>query len=296
MFKGINAKVDVVMCSWNSNKPYFVRCLDSIRTEVPVHRFILVDRFSRDGTVEAVRKMFPNAIIRRSNARLGVNRKLGIELVDTEFFVFVDSDVELCSGWFKRIISHLNSKTGAVHSVSCRSPSEHLTAWCKWTWKMRARFRKAFAREVVVITAKNPDILAVSAANTLIRTSLVKDYDPPSAVSACEDVLLLPCVVRKGYVWKVLLDPVGIYIHHHFPSLTDMMKRGRWMGAGKRLVRSDMSLWFQIRELFAQSIFALVASIQTKQPLIFPYVVLHQLSRVQGWVNWTKYLESYQRH
>jgi len=107
-----NMKVDVVMCTWNSNKPYFVRCLESIKREVPIHHFILIDRFSTDGTVEAVSEEFSHALIKRSNARLAFSRKLGIDLVDTEFFVCVDSHIELCDGWFKRIMNYVGSIQG----------------------------------------------------------------------------------------------------------------------------------------------------------------------------------------
>ena len=35
--------IDVVMCTWNSSKPYFRRCLSSIKREVDVHHFVVVD-------------------------------------------------------------------------------------------------------------------------------------------------------------------------------------------------------------------------------------------------------------
>lgn len=51
-------KIDVVMCTYNSNAPYFKAILRSISREVPVHCFILVDRLSTDGTVESVLEVF----------------------------------------------------------------------------------------------------------------------------------------------------------------------------------------------------------------------------------------------
>ena len=38
--------IDVVMCTWNSHRPWFHKCLFSIKREIPVHQFILVDRYS----------------------------------------------------------------------------------------------------------------------------------------------------------------------------------------------------------------------------------------------------------
>lgn len=52
-------RIDVVMCTYNSNTPYFGAVLRRISEEVPVHCFVVVDRFSSDGTVEKVFEIFP---------------------------------------------------------------------------------------------------------------------------------------------------------------------------------------------------------------------------------------------
>lgn len=286
-------KVDVVMCTWNSNKPYFVKCLESIKREVPIHHFILVDRFSNDGTVETVKKVFPNLRIKESNASLAAARKLGIKLVDTEFFVFVDSDMELCNGWFKRIMSHFDSKTGGIHG-SIVYMCEHLTAWFNWLRKITARFKepyaKAYAEKVVICTSQNSRFLRGRADNTLIRTSAVKDWNPSVTLSAFEDHMILIHVIRKGYMWKALLDPTAI--DHGVVRLKDWLHKGRWKWAGARFVKyENMSIWSLLKDASKESIQAVFASLQTKQPMILPYVTLFQLSRIQGWVGWMKFLE-----
>jgi len=63
-------KVDVVICTWNSNKPWFKRCLYSIKREIPICHLIVVDRFSKDGTQETIRRLFPEAIIIESDLNL----------------------------------------------------------------------------------------------------------------------------------------------------------------------------------------------------------------------------------
>lgn len=282
-------KVDVVMCTWNSNMPYFVKCLDSIKREVPVHHFILIDRFSTDGTLEKVRKIFPNAKIKQSNARLAVNRKLGIQLVDTEFYASIDSDIELCNGWFKRIVSHLEPTTGGIN-VSLVHMHEHLTAWSNWLENMMARFKKEYAQTVVIATSKNPPVMRGGAGNTLIRTRLVKDWDPPAILSAFEDHMIYRHILRKGYTWKKILEPLSI--HYGVPSAKDWLMKGRWCGAGMRLVKyENMTTSSLIKEASKLIIWALLASAQTKQPMILPYVTARQIGIVQGWVNWIKYLD-----
>jgi hypothetical protein len=59
--------LDVVMLTNNSNKPYFRRVLNAIKREIPVH----------------------------------CSRYVGMKLVDTEYFAFIDSDVKILSGWFE---------------------------------------------------------------------------------------------------------------------------------------------------------------------------------------------------
>jgi glycosyltransferase involved in cell wall biosynthesis len=52
------SEIDVVMPTWNSNKPYFEQVIKLIKEHVPVPRFIVVDRFSRDGTLSVI-EIFP---------------------------------------------------------------------------------------------------------------------------------------------------------------------------------------------------------------------------------------------
>ena len=109
------ASMDIVMCTWNSNKPYFEKCLKSIKREIPVHHFIVVDRFSRDGTVDVIKKHLKRVIAVQNHENLAKARAVGISIVDTKYFVFMDDDMELPAGWFKRLISYIDQDVGVVH-------------------------------------------------------------------------------------------------------------------------------------------------------------------------------------
>lgn len=276
------------MCTWNSNKPYFVRCLRSIRKEVPVHHFILVDRFSNDGTLETVKKVFPNAIVRETDSNLGVARKIGINLVDTDFFIFVDDDIELCDGWFKEIVSYLDESTGAIHGMV--PPSlRHLNKWFEWVWKKWLPRRKGTLEKVQVVTIKEPDITRGYTNNTLVRKSVVEDWAPPSFLCAYEDHMMLRHVVKKGYAWKILTQLT--VRHWGIDNLRGWMRKAMWNIAGARLIKFDnFSLWSLITAVPKQTLKAIYASIELNEPLIIPYVFFGELARVHGWLNWTKYL------
>ena len=102
--------IDVVMLTKNSNKPWFRRVLMAIKREIPVHHFIVVDRHSTDGTVDIVREYFGDRVkVIETIAFLGCARYLGMRAVDTEWFAFIDSDVEILPGWFKAALKYMKS-------------------------------------------------------------------------------------------------------------------------------------------------------------------------------------------
>jgi len=53
------SEIDVVMPTWNSNKPYFEQVIKLIKEHVPVHRFIVVDRFFERWNVKCYKKILP---------------------------------------------------------------------------------------------------------------------------------------------------------------------------------------------------------------------------------------------
>jgi glycosyltransferase involved in cell wall biosynthesis len=100
--------IDVVMLTKNSNRPWFRRVLAAIKREIPVHHFIVVDGYSTDGTVDVVKEFFGDkVVVIKTKAPLGCARYLGMRVVDTEWFVFIDSDVEVLPGWFKTVEKYM---------------------------------------------------------------------------------------------------------------------------------------------------------------------------------------------
>ncbi len=108
--------IDVIMLTRNSNKPWFRRVLVAIKREIPVHHFIVVDGYSNDGTVDVVREFFGDrVIVIETKASLGCARYLGMRAVDTEWFAFIDSDIEILPGWFKTAKKYM--KHSCVYGV-----------------------------------------------------------------------------------------------------------------------------------------------------------------------------------
>jgi len=179
-------KVDVVICTWNSNKPWFKRCLYSIKREIPICHLIVVDRFSKDGTQETIRRLFPEAIIIESDLNLGRARAEAIKYVDTEWFVFVDDDIELFNGWYKTIKTYLNPTIGAIAFVALPE--------VKWLKKYAYSSRKIAEG----LRRKWVEERGIYCTNTLVRTELVRDWFPPSFLSSGEDAHLSKHIINKG--------------------------------------------------------------------------------------------------
>ena len=102
------------VCTFNSAKT-LERSLRSIRRVAPRSRLIVVDHYSEDETTR-IAKRFSAEVF--SEARgLGHARQLCFDLTNTEYLVFVDSDVEIIRGDFLQIAKQIlakNSGCGAV--------------------------------------------------------------------------------------------------------------------------------------------------------------------------------------
>jgi glycosyltransferase involved in cell wall biosynthesis len=80
------------VCTYNSAET-LKECLRSIRNIAEVSRLIVIDHNSHDKTVEIASKF--SAEIHSETKGLGYARQLGLDLAETKFIVFVDSDVEI---------------------------------------------------------------------------------------------------------------------------------------------------------------------------------------------------------
>jgi len=269
-------KVDVAMCTWNSNKPWFERCLASIEREIPVCHFIVVDRFSNDGTVEAIKKFFPEALIMKSDADLGKARQEAIRYIDTEWFVFVDDDIELCSGWFESITSRMTYETGAVAALPLVT-LRWLRKYSLYARKMAQELRREWKVG-----------RAIYLSNTLIHTRLVKDWSPPRYVTSYEDALLSWHILDKGHVCLILYN---LHVKHHGKWGLRSGKKNLWHYSGARFIgHTDFATKRLIRRLLFSPLKGFYACIRLREPLILLYVILSEFYCLKGWLQWDKHI------
>jgi N-acetylglucosaminyl-diphospho-decaprenol L-rhamnosyltransferase len=82
------AEVSVVVVTYNA-LPWIERCLESVRA----YETIVVDHGSTDGTLELVRRRFPQArLIEEGNTGLGAGSNTGMRVASGDYFLLLNSD------------------------------------------------------------------------------------------------------------------------------------------------------------------------------------------------------------
>ena len=101
-------KVDVILLTYNCVSHWPGRrvlelCLQSIVSNIPINKVIIVDGGSTDETLDVIRRYLDSKyidyfIIEDKYGTRASSRMLGIEAVETNYFIFVDTDCILCPG------------------------------------------------------------------------------------------------------------------------------------------------------------------------------------------------------
>ena len=93
------ADVSVVVVTYNA-LPWVERALESVRG----HETIVVDHGSTDGTLELVRKRFPEArLIEQENKGLGGGSNTGMRVASGDYFLLLNSDAWALDGSVERL-------------------------------------------------------------------------------------------------------------------------------------------------------------------------------------------------
>ena len=189
-------RVDVVVLTKNSER-MLEPCLESVYRNVPVNRLIVVDGYSTDRTLGIVgkfREEHGNIIVIEDNGTRGSARSKGIKLVETEWFVFVDSDVTLCDNWYTKATSYVNKDMGAVWGIEI------------WDGVQNSAVLKLFlkvTRRIFELRGGTHDLL--------VRTATVKDIEIPENLHVFEDAFITEWISKKGYKLIAAYDPYCIH-------------------------------------------------------------------------------------
>ena len=178
--------IDVVVLTKNSEH-LLDRCIASVYENVPVKNLIVVDGFSTDRTLKIVNKInevHGNVTVLNVNGSRASARQLGLRQVSTEWFMFVDSDVILCKGWFQKAEKYVKSEVGAVWGVN-------LDIIPNIKDKRILKLQSLIARQCFSLRGGMHD--------TLMRREAVKDIQIPQELHAYEDAYIINWTKEKGY-------------------------------------------------------------------------------------------------
>jgi glycosyltransferase involved in cell wall biosynthesis len=188
--------IDVVLLTKNSERA-LIKCLNSLYQNVPVHQLIVVDGYSTDRTLailETYNQKHHNIKIIFDKGTRASARQKGILAVQTEWFMFIDSDVVLCRGWFQKAAKNIDANVGAVWGTEV------------WSTLKNLRILKLY----LVVTRKIFEVRG-GTHDTLIRTVLVKDIQIPSQLHVFEDAFIKDHITQKGYKVIACYDPFCIH-------------------------------------------------------------------------------------
>ncbi len=192
--------VDVVLLTMNSERK-LLQCLDSVYKNVPVNQLIVVDGGSTDKTLQILNQF--NAkngnvkILTDIGGTRATARQKGIENVDAEWFIFVDSDVVLCKGWYEKAIRHIKKDVGAVWGIE---------VWSSIKSKKTLKMFLLVTRKIFELRGGTHD--------TLVRTEAVRDIKIPWGLHVFEDAYIKDWITKKNYQVIACYEPYCIHFRH----------------------------------------------------------------------------------
>jgi len=98
--------IDVLMLTLDAAS-FLERCLLSVYREIPVRRLLVCDGGSKDGTIEILKK-YPRVqlFIRPDIRTTGKATEFLLSKIETEWFIFIDADIELAPGWYDEMCKY----------------------------------------------------------------------------------------------------------------------------------------------------------------------------------------------
>ena len=133
---------------------------------------------------------------------LGTARQELIERVNTDWFCFVDLDIELLPGWWKKMNAMVDSQTGGIEGMWSYTIEPEVDAYTD------------AMRDLAHMLGKKTAIERLARAFTgdlLIRTESVRGITIPP-VPVWEDEFIRRYIVSRGFTWKMVKEVVCL--HH----------------------------------------------------------------------------------
>ena len=188
--------IDVAILTMNSER-MLRECIDSVYLNTPVNNLIIVDGFSTDSTEEIVREFqekYGNVIFVQEKGTRGSARQTAIQMVKSDWFMFVDSDVILSRNWFAEAEKLVKDDVGAVWGIEI------------WSVLKGRKILKLFERVTLKIFEKRG-----GTHDLLVRRKTVEDIKIPFHLHTYEDGYIKDWIEKKGHKVLGVYEPYCIH-------------------------------------------------------------------------------------
>jgi glycosyltransferase involved in cell wall biosynthesis len=212
------AKVDVILLTKNSVFPCLKDCLRSVYANVPVNRLLVVDGGSQDETLQVVSDFPKVEIIEDLNGNRATARQKGINAVETEWHLHVDSDVILCKGWFSKADLLITPKVGAIWGAAV--PMQ------KHIYNITRAMARFYRKGIMDLAIEQPSLKRFLTHDTLIRTEALEGIRIPNNLHIWEDHYIGMHLVSRNYKWIMAKEPFCYHYEHERRSFNDFVQSG----------------------------------------------------------------------
>jgi glycosyltransferase involved in cell wall biosynthesis len=188
--------VDVVILTKNSER-LLRECIDSVYRNVPVNRLIVVDGYSTDNTVQIVKEFqqrHGDVVLVQEKGTRGSARQEAMDMVKSDWFMFVDSDVVLSENWFAEAEKLIKDDVGAIWGVEI------------WSVLRKMKILKLFERVTLKIFEKRG-----GTHDLLVRRKAIEDIKVPYRLHTYEDAYIKSWICKKGYKVIGVYEPYCIH-------------------------------------------------------------------------------------
>jgi glycosyltransferase involved in cell wall biosynthesis len=215
--QGAPMQIDVVLLTKNSEH-LLSRCLNSVYQNVPIKNLIVIDGYSTDRTQEILlrfNRKYGNVSIFQMHGSRAAARTEGIRRVSTDWFMFVDSDVLLCNGWFKKAHADMLEGVGMVWGLNV---------------DVIPNIKNKRILTLQSIIARKAFNLRGGMHDTLILRKAVDGMRIPEHLHTYEDAYIVQYIASHGY--KVVVG-IDIYCLHYKPPSNWSLKNGLQQATGE---------------------------------------------------------------
>ena len=189
--------IDVAILTMNSGR-MLRECLNSVYQNIPVKNLIVVDGYSTDATADIVKEFqekYGNVSFVQMKGTRGSARQAAIQLVKSDWFMFVDSDVLLSNNWFAEAEKLVKDDVGAIWGIEI------------WSVLKKSKILlRLFERVTIKIFEKRG-----GTHDTLIRRTTVEDIKIPYQLHTYEDGYIKDWIDKKGYKVLGVYEPYCIH-------------------------------------------------------------------------------------